>query len=180
MNPHQGLDARSNLTLTSTPKLMRKEKPMGVRLTQEEIDEFLTNGHTVILATTRKSGEPFMTPLWYIYKEGIFYIRTQAASAKVQHIRRTPHACCLVEEGENWIDLKAVIANCDAEIIEDEATVTEIADEIEEKYADFRTDKSKQPEATRNHYDTTRVIIKLTPRTNEVRTWYNQKIKLKS
>jgi PPOX class probable F420-dependent enzyme len=154
--------------------------PMGVRLTQEEINEFLTKGHTVILATIRKSGEPLMTPLWYVYKDGAIYIRTLAKSPKVQHVKRDPRVCCLVEEGEAWIDLKAVIANCDAEVIEDEQTLKEVGEALGEKYKGFRPDTSKQPNATRKHYSSGSVVIKMTPRPGEVRSWYNRKIKMAS
>ncbi len=153
---------------------------MGVRLTEEEFDDFLAKGHTLILSTIRKSGEPFMTPNWYVYIDGAFYVRTLAKSAKVQHIRRDPRACCLVEEGEKWIDLKAVIANCDAQIIEDEATLKAVGEAMGSKYEGFRPNTTKQPKATRDHYSSGSVVIKLTPKPGEIRSWYNRKIRMAS
>ena len=153
---------------------------MGVRLTEEEIDEFLTEGHTLIISTIRKSGEPFMTPIWYVWMDGSFWVRTGARSAKVQHIRRDPRVCCLVEEGEAWVDLRAVIANCDAEVIEDEAQNARIQAAVDAKYAAFRLDPSMLPDATRAHYGTNRILIRMTPREGEVRTWYNRKMRLKA
>ena len=82
---------------------------MGIQLDQDELDEFLESSHTMILATIRKSGEPFMTPLWYVYMDGAIYFSTPAQSAKVEHLKRDSRVCCLIEEGERWVDLKAVV-----------------------------------------------------------------------
>ena len=67
---------------------------MGVRLTEEEINEFLNGSITLIIATTRKSGEPFMTPIWYVWMDGAFWARTSMDSPKVKHVKRDPRVCC--------------------------------------------------------------------------------------
>jgi nitroimidazol reductase NimA-like FMN-containing flavoprotein (pyridoxamine 5'-phosphate oxidase superfamily) len=144
------------------------------------MDEFLGAGHTLIIATTRKSGEPMMTPIWYIWMDGSFWVRTGADSPKVKHIRRSPHVCCLVEEGEKWADLRAVVANCDAQIVTDQALTARVNAALDEKYADSRMDQSSVPEATRKLYESSRAIIRMTPRPGEIRSWYNRKIRAKA
>lgn len=48
-------------------------------------------GHkNVNLATFRKSGEPVVTPVWYIVLDGKLYVRTGAGSGKVKRIRNNP------------------------------------------------------------------------------------------
>ncbi len=48
-------------------------------------------GHKNInLATFRKSGEPVVTPVWYIVLDGKLYVRTGAGSGKVKRIRNNP------------------------------------------------------------------------------------------
>ena len=150
---------------------------MGVQLTQDEIDEFLTNGHTVILATTRQSGEPFMTPLWYVYENGAMYLRTRAKSAKAKHIANNPRVCLLVESGERWVDLQAVVMNCDAEVVDDEAENRRIQKLLGEKYAEFRGEVRKAPKATKKHYAAASVVYKCVLREGEVRSWYNRKLR---
>jgi len=151
---------------------------MGVKLTPEEMDEFLTTGHTLIVATIRKSGEPFMMPIWYVWMDGAFWVGTGANSAKVGHIKRDPRVCCMVETGDAWVDLKAVIANCDAVFVEDKAQVAKVNAAIHAKYAPFRMQRAALPEKTQNHYNRARAIIKMTPREGEVRSWYNRKIRM--
>ena len=151
---------------------------MGVKLTPEELDAFLDKGHTLIVATVRKSGEPFLVPVWYVWRDGAFWVGTPARSSKVAHIKRDPRVCCMVEEGEAWLDLKAVIMNCEASVVEDTGKIAEIEAAIDRKYEGFRMDRSKLPEATRNHYATGRVILRFTPKPGELRSWYNRKIRM--
>jgi len=153
---------------------------MGVNLTDEERDAFLTTGHTLILSTLRKSGEPFTTPNWYVWMDGAYWMRTGAASAKAQHMRRDPRVCCLVEDGEAWVDLRAVIANCQAEFIEDEAALARFNAAFKAKYAAFSRDNAVVPDATKRHYSGARALIRMTPREGEVRSWYNRKIRMKT
>ena len=151
---------------------------MGIKLDSEELDDFLTRSHTMILATVRKSGEPFMTPLWYVYMDGAVYFSTPTRSAKIAHLQRDSRACCLVEEGERWVDLKAVVLNCDATFVDQESDEAARYRELSAaKYADFRPQLQKAPSATRQHYATGTTLVKLTPREHEVRSWYNQKIR---
>lgn len=151
---------------------------MGVQLEAGELEDFLSQSHTMILSTIRQSGEPFMTPLWFVYMEGAIYFSTPTRSAKVGHLKRDPRACCLIEEGEQWLDLKAVVLNCDAEFLDPDG---EEADRYRaltaEKYKDYHPVMKKAPKATQQHYSTGTSIIKLIPREQEVRSWYNRKIR---
>ena len=151
---------------------------MGVNLEKAELDEFLTNSHTMILSTIRQSGEPFSVPLWYVYMDEAIYFSTPTRSAKVGHLKRDPRACCLIEEGEQWLDLKAVILNCDAEFLDQETTEAErYRERSEAKYAAFRPQMTKAPSATRKHYSGSSTLVKLIPRQTEIRSWYNCKIR---
>ena len=151
---------------------------MSVQLSPEEMDDFLKNGHTLIFTTLRRSGEPFAIPMWYAYIDGAFYFSTLGRSAKVQHVRRDSRVCCTVETGDAWVDLQCVIANCEAEILTDEATFEMVSEELDRKYAGFRPPTSGFTDATVRHYAGGRVIIKCTPRLGEIRSWYNGKVRM--
>ena len=50
------------------------------------------SGQTYLnLETYRKSGQAVRTPLWFVERDGVLYMRTPAASAKVRRIRNNPH-----------------------------------------------------------------------------------------
>lgn len=150
---------------------------MGIQLEKEELEEFLENSHTMILSTLRRSGEPFMTPLWYVYMDGAIYFSTPSHSAKVEHIKRDPRVCCLIEEGERWVDLKAVILNCVAESVDsDSGEAAKIRERTDTKYADFSPKLQNASNSTQDQYSHI-IYFKLVPREREVRSWYNRKIR---
>lgn len=158
---------------------METRDQMSVKLTSQEIDDFLRTANTLIISTIRKSGEPLMTPIWYVWMDEAFLVRTGADSAKVQHIRRDPRACCLVEEGEAWVDLRAVVANCDVAIVHDPDTISRFQIAFDKKYAKSRPERASLPSSTQSHYGSDRVVLRFTPRDGELRSWYNRKIRMK-
>ena len=151
---------------------------MGVQLDQRELDEFLERSHTMILSTLKESGEPFMTPLWYVYTNGCIYFSTPSRSAKIKHLKRDPRVCCLIEEEQHWIDLKAVVMSCEAEFVETGSEeATQVRELMDGKYQAFRPQFSKAPSATKKHYSGGTTVVKLVPRQQEIRSWYNRKIR---
>ena len=49
------------------------------------------SGQTYLnLETYRKSGQAVRTPLWFVERDGVLYMRTPAASGKVKRIRNNP------------------------------------------------------------------------------------------
>jgi len=162
---------------SSVQRLTKENEDMGIQLEKDELEEFLLNSHTLILSTIRKSGEPFMTPLWYVYMDGAIYFSTPSQSAKVDHLKRDPRVCCLIEEGERWVDLKAVVINCDAEFVDkDSDEAAKIQERTSIKYADFRPKMQNAPSATKAHYSDF-TYVKLVPRAHEIRSWYNRKLR---
>lgn len=43
------------------------------------------------LETLRKNGEGVKTPVWFVEKDGLFFVTTEPQSGKVKRIRRDPH-----------------------------------------------------------------------------------------
>ena len=151
---------------------------MGVALTTEEMTEFLKKGHTLILATVRKTGEPVATPLWYVYDDDeCFYVSTYVKTTKLAHIRRDPRVSALVEQGEHYRDLKAVAVNCTAEFVEDETAIDRLNTLVAEKYKGFTVDFSKAGEATQKRYKG-QVWLRLRPKPGGIRSWDNRKLRL--
>lgn len=148
---------------------------MGVRLDQQEIDEFLDNGHTLILTTVDKDGYPHSTPIWYVYMDGLIYTRGRRRSQKTANIRRNSKVGCVVEEGLRWRELKAVMIRGRAEEVTDPAEQERFQRANAEKYDSFRESQKDLPKATRSHYSTPFIIWKITPE-KRLATWDNKKI----
>ncbi len=56
----------------------------------DKLAQFLKQKY-VNLETFKKSGQAVRTPLWFVEENGVLYMRTPAASAKVRRIRNNPH-----------------------------------------------------------------------------------------
>jgi nitroimidazol reductase NimA-like FMN-containing flavoprotein (pyridoxamine 5'-phosphate oxidase superfamily) len=153
---------------------------MGVRLSGDEAWERLTNSHTGIITTLRRDGWPVSLPMWFVVIDRKIYMRTLAASKKALRIKRDQRACFMVESGDAWKDLAAVVVPVRASLIDsasDEARRALAA--LNAKYEGFGVARKQVPEATRRHYGAGNVVIRLDP-AGEMITWNNAKIRLKS
>lgn len=152
---------------------------MPVNLEPNEIEDFLRQGHTVIMTTIGKDGFPHSVPLWYAYIDGQIMVRKQKKSQGVRNISRDDRVCCLVETGEAWVDLKAVMIRGRAVEVTDEETLRRFREEQDSKYADFRPASVAMPDRTRQHYAQERVLYRIVPEKKTV-SWWNRKIRMAS
>ena len=150
---------------------------MAITLDQSEIDSFLAQGHTVIFTTIDAAGYPHAAPLWYVYLDGAIYVRTLARSLKAKNIARNNKVCCLVESGERWRDLNAVIVRGHANAVTDDAALARIQAALDAKYSSFRETRQALPQRTQQHYSQSRVFFKVTP-DKPIASWDNRKLRL--
>ncbi len=71
---------------------------MPSRMSQAQRDRFLAGRHVAVLVTTDSKGRPVPTPIWYMYRDGLLFFRTDEASAKVANVRRDPRVSVCVQE----------------------------------------------------------------------------------
>jgi Pyridoxamine 5'-phosphate oxidase len=153
---------------------------MGVKLTEDEAWERLTNSHTGIITTLRRDGWPISLPMWFAVVDRKIYMRTLSASKKALRIKRDQRACFMVESGEAWKDLAAVVVAVKASLIDpasDEAKRALAA--LGAKYRGFGLPRREVPDATKKHYAAGNVVIRLEP-AGAMITWNNAKIRLKN
>jgi PPOX class probable F420-dependent enzyme len=142
---------------------------------ESEISDFLATSHTGILATLRSGGAPAMVPLWFVLLDGSVYVRTLRSSAKAKHVMDDPRVSFLVESGQAWVELKAVVLHGVAELVDAPELTSRIDDALAEKYADFLM-PGNAPSRTREHYASSRVYIRIVP-TRRAVTWDNSKVR---
>ena len=152
---------------------------MAITLSQQEIDDFLTKGHTLIVTCLDKDGYPHTTPVWFVYMDGHVTFRARGNTWKAKHLARSQKISVLVETGERWRDLKAVMIRGRAVPILDEATQQRYDRMLDEKYASFREASTNMPQSTRTFYSVTKVYYRVIPE-KKITTWDNQKIRLAS
>ena len=89
---------------------------MPARLSSAQRERFLAGRHVAVLVTIAPDGRPVPTPIWYLYRDGLFYFRTAGNAVKTENIRRDPRvSICIQDERPPY---KAVIVQGTAEIRE--------------------------------------------------------------
>jgi PPOX class probable F420-dependent enzyme len=91
----------------------------SVSLDEAEIEEFLTSNMKVQIATIGPDGAPHLTTLFYVVEDGQIAFWTYGASQKVVNLRRDPRISCLVEDGEDYFELRGVSIQGTARLVEE-------------------------------------------------------------
>ena len=155
---------------------------MGVRLSEEEAWAELGAAHTGILTTLRRDGWPVSIPVWFATVGRRIYVRTPAKTRKVEHVRRDPRATFLVERGEKWIELCAVMVSAHVDVLEPGEEYDTASTAITSKYAGFGMEAEALggkhvPDATAQHYAGRAAVLRLTP-SGRLVTWDNSRLRL--
>ena len=90
-----------------------------IRMTDEELREFLGEKKVVTCATIGPSGRPHLMPLWYAPEGTTLRGWTYAKSQKAKNLERDPRATLQVEDGELYHELRGVMMECDVSIERD-------------------------------------------------------------
>lgn len=94
-------------------------------LTGAEIDDLMATAWIVRLATAGPDGRINLTPLWYCWADGKVYAYTRGR--KIGNLRRNSNCTMLVDQNERYPELKGVMLEGQARILETAAD--ESADE---------------------------------------------------
>ena len=65
--------------------------------------EFLRGVYFAKLGTVMKDGSPHVTPIWYMYEDGKFFVNTTPDRVKYWNIRRDPRVCLLIDDGYPYL-----------------------------------------------------------------------------
>lgn len=91
-----------------------------IRMTDEEIRDFLRTSRTMTIVSNGKSGYPHAMPMWFAVDDNnIVHMTTYGKSQKVNNIMRDPRVTLLVESGDRYEELKGVMIYAHAEVIDD-------------------------------------------------------------
>lgn len=71
---------------------------MPKRMSRTEWQRFLGGRRVAVLATIGDKGEPVLTPIWYLYRDGLVYMRTGARSVKAANVRRDPRVTLCIQD----------------------------------------------------------------------------------
>jgi PPOX class probable F420-dependent enzyme len=114
-----------------------------IKMTDAEIDEFLSGRHTMNVATIGKDGRPHLVAMWYGFIDNKTAWWTYGRSQKVLNLRRDPRITCLVETGDTYDQLRGVELVGVGTILEDRDEVMTVGRSVFERYTGPWTDAAE-------------------------------------
>ena len=79
-----------------------------IKMTLEEVDAFLHETHTMNVATIGRDGRPHLVAMWYGFLGDAPAFWTFGKSQKIKNLERDPRITCLVEDGDEYSQLRGV------------------------------------------------------------------------
>ncbi len=91
-----------------------------IRMTDEEIRDYLTNSRTIILITNGRRGYPHAVAMFYTTDDDLTVnMATYGRSQKIKNIERDSKVTLLIESGEKYEELRGLMIEGRAEVVED-------------------------------------------------------------
>lgn len=136
-----------------------------IQLTDPEIKDFLQSSRTIILVSNGKNGFPHPMPMWYLQdEEGRILMTTFRKSQKILNLKRDPRVALLVESGDVYTELKSVLIQAEAEIIDDLETTIDTMFKLSVHRGEASSDQEEaMKNGLRNGVGKKRVVMRFKP-----------------
>ena len=105
--------------------------------------EFIKSQKILRLATVDKKGSPHIVPVWYLYKDGNFYVGTNTSTKKAKNVRKNSKVSFCVDLGVHS-PIIGVMGIGNAKLILRKNDVARIAKKILLRYFKSLNNKSAQ------------------------------------
>lgn len=105
-----------------------------IRMTDDELWSFIESQKTIQVATLNQNGTPHLMPLWFAIEDRTIILETFTKSQKIRNLKRDPRITVLVEDGEQYEELRGVEIVGTAEVTEDPEVVMPVARSVVERY----------------------------------------------
>jgi PPOX class probable F420-dependent enzyme len=106
-----------------------------IKMTDEEVREFLAEQMIMSCATIGPHGRPHLIALWYVPDGTTLTGWTYAKSQKAKNLERDPRATVQVEDGVQYHELRGAMLECDVELERDTEKVADIGMTLFGRYA---------------------------------------------
>ena len=91
-----------------------------IRMTDEEMRAFLDEQKTITIVSNNANGYPHPIPMWFTADEDLTVrMSTFRKSQKVLNVKRDPKVTLLVEDGEEYAELRSVVIYGTCEVVDD-------------------------------------------------------------
>lgn len=144
-----------------------------VRMTEDEIAEFVASSRTATMATVGPSGQPHLVAMWYAVLDGEVWFETKAKSQKVRNLRRDDRITIMIEDGATYDVLRGVSIEGRGEIIDDPETNHRVGVSVWERYYGPYTEEQRPHVAALMNK---RVVVRVVAQ--RARSWDHRKLGL--
>ena len=143
-----------------------------IRMTDEEIEAYLAERHTLNIATFGPDGNIHLVAMWYGFLNGNLAFATYGRSQKVRNVERDPRITALVETGEAYEELRGVELVGRAVVHTDDAVKRDLARSVATRY--FGLEDGPDLELAMEPLVNKRVAIEIVP--DKVVSWDHAKL----
>lgn len=103
-------------------------------MTPTEIEAFMAEKKTLQVATIGKDGFPHVAPMWFIVEDGKFVFRSFTKSQKIVNLRRNPNLTVLLEDGEEYDELRGLMVKGTAALVTERTEVLRLYGAVSMRY----------------------------------------------
>jgi PPOX class probable F420-dependent enzyme len=143
-------------------------------LSAAEQRELLESERVVVVSSIGPRGWPHSMPMWYVLREGEIWVWSYAKAQKVRNLERDRRATLLVETGTEYVELRGVQIEAEAEIVRDREAVLEFGKELTVRYSEGIDSIEGDAAAALQAQAAKRVAIRFEPQ--RVASWDHRKL----
>lgn len=105
-----------------------------IALTEDEQRQMLDEGWTLQVASIGPKGFPHLVAMWYVVVDGVINFTTFRKSQKVLNLKRDAKITVMLESGKLYNELKGLVIEGEAEVVDDLDTTARIMSLVGNKY----------------------------------------------
>jgi PPOX class probable F420-dependent enzyme len=146
-----------------------------IRLTDDELRDYLARSRTMILTSTGRDGVPHPMPMFFgIEDDGAIVMSTYTKSQKIQNLKRDPRVALLIEDGEAYSELRGAVFYGTAELIDDTDEVMRMIATVARTRGE-PVDESEAAMGGRRYMASKRTGIRVRP--EKIVSWDHRKVR---
>ena len=142
-------------------------------LSASEQEQLLETAYTMQVASIGRNGYPHLVAMFYAIVDGRICFHTYPASQKIKNLNRNQKITVMLEQGKMYSELRGLVVQGMAEVIEDQQFVGRVVLATAKKYFDFPASVAEPPEAMQ---DTARKRVAVRVRPASIYSWDHAKL----
>ena len=143
-----------------------------IRMTGDEVDEFLALARTLQVASINADGTVHLVAMWFALLDGKIAFWTYSKSQKVANLRRNPSITVMAEDGDTYEELRGASIVGRATIVDDPEQVLRYGLLVFEKLWGSATDEAVRAGIAQQA--SKRVVVVVEP--DRVISWDHRKL----